>query len=445
MLAEHSQRAEMGVGQPTTPGIEPVAVADRHLKLSDFIILWADLGVGLVVLIAGTLLVPGLGLGQALVAIVVGTLVGNLLLTLAGMVGSDTGVPTMVALRPALGLRGSWLPSVLNVVQLVGWAAFEVLIMAQAANAIVQALFGWSNYLLWVLAFAVLATVMAVLGPVTIVKQWLEKVGVWAVLATTVWLTWYMATHYDLGALLDQPGTGDLSLWTGVDLVVAMPVSWLPLVADYSRFARRTSDAFWGTYIGYFLSNVWFYALGAVMLLALKLSDPFDLIPAIIGLAAGWLALLIILVDETDNAFANIYSTAVSAQNIVPRLPFRAVAIGIGAVVAILAATLPLAEYEWFLLLIGSIFVPLFGVLAADYFILHRRQYNVAELYRDGGAYWYSGGLNLAGIVAWLLGIGVYQWITRALPDLGATVPSFIVTLVLYLALAQGQRAISKE
>ena len=437
MLAEQAGGQEMGGPGPAEWGIQPVPQAARRLRLTDYAILWADLGIGLLVLVAGSLLVPGLGLGQALLAIVVGTVVGNLLLALAGVVGSDLGVPTMVALRPALGVRGSWLPSALNVVQLVGWAAFEILIMAQAANAIVQTLFGWSHYLVWVGVFAVVATYMAVAGPVAVVKTWLEKVGVWAVLATTLWLTWYLVTHYDVGALLAQAGTGDLTFLGGVDLVVAMPVSWLPLVADYSRFARRTSSAFWGTYLGYFVANVWFYALGAVLMLGLKLQDPFDLIPGIAALAGGWLALLIILVDETDNAFANIYSTAVSTQNIFPRLPFRAVAVGVGAVCAVLAATLPLAEYEWFLLLIGSIFVPLFGVLAADYFLLRRRRYAVGELYRVAGAYWYRNGVNVAGVVAWGLGIATYQLAATQWPWLGATLPSFGVALVAYLVLSR--------
>ncbi|MFN8485494.1 MAG: putative hydroxymethylpyrimidine transporter CytX [Anaerolineae bacterium] len=435
MIAEQSHAVER---EPLSQdwGIEPIPQAARRLRLWDYSILWADLGVGMLVLVAGSFLVPGLGLAEALVAIVVGTLVGNVLLAMAGIVGSDTGVPTMVSLRPSLGLRGSYLPSALNIVQLIGWAAFEVLIMAQAANAISLSLVGVSNYLVWVAFFAVLSTFMAVLGPVTVVKKWLEKVGVWAVLLTTLYLTWYIVSHYDMRALFTQPGTGELSFWAGVDLVVAMPVSWLPLVSDYSRFARRSSDAFWGTYVGYFIANVWFYALGAVMMMALKLSDPLDLIPAIATLAGGTIALLVILVDETDNAFANIYSTAVSAQNILPRLSLRTVAIGIGAVVAVLAASLPLADYQWFLLLIGSVFVPLFGILAADYFVVRRRRYVTADMFRPGGAYWYRGGFNIAGILAWLLGVGVYQWITRAQPDLGATIPSFVVSMAAYIALA---------
>jgi len=421
---------------PPEWGIEPVPKEHRLLGFLDYFVLWADLGVGLLVLLAGTLLVPGLGLGQALLAIVVGTLMGNLLLAAAGVIGSNTAVPTMVMLRPVLGIRGSYLPSLLNIVQLVGWGAFEVLIMAQAADGITQTLFGYSNRLLWAAVFAAFSTLLAVGGPLLVVRQWLEKFAVWLVLATTAWLTWYLFAHYDVIALLHQAGTGELSFWLGVDLVVAMPVSWLPLVADYNRFARHTGRAFWGTYLGYFLSNVWFYALGALLVLALQTTD---LIAAITSLAAGWLALLIILTDETDNAFADIYSAAVSSQNIVPRARQRWLAVGIGAICFLLAAILPIAQYEGFLLLIGSFFVPLFGVLAADYFVLRRRRYQVDELYRPQGRYWYRQGVNLWAVAAWALGVVAYQLIARFLPWLGATIPSFVVAFALHWLLARGR------
>src|SRR3954463_6877959 len=118
-----------------------------------------------------------------------------------------------------------------------------------------------------------------------------------------------------------QPGTGDLPFWTGVDLVVALPISWFPVVADYSRFSRSTRAAFWGTAIGYFVPHVWFYALGALLVLAAGVaSDPdapiVPLLAAIAGLTIGWVALLVLLIDETDVGFANVYSTAMSIQNL---------------------------------------------------------------------------------------------------------------------------------
>jgi putative hydroxymethylpyrimidine transporter CytX len=445
---------------PPEWGITPVPPEHRQLGFFDFFVLWADLGVGLLVLAAGALLVPGLGLGEALLAIIVGTLIGNLLLALTGVVGSDHSIPTMVSLRAVLGLRGSYLPSFINIVQLVGWGAFEIIIMAQVASTISQAVFGTSAYALWAVLFTAFCTALAIGGPLLVVREWLRRFAVWLVFLTTLGLTIYMLVTYDVGTLLRHSGTGALSFWLAVDLVVAMPVSWLPLVSDYNRFARRTSQAFWGTYLGYFVANVWFYGLGALMVLALQAQDLVAALAAlagaltVAGLPLGWLGLIVILVDETDNAFADIYSTAVSGQNMLPRARQRWLATVVGIVCLLIALTVPLAQYEAFLFLLGSFFVPLFGVLAADYFVLRQRRYVVDELYRPGGAYWYSTGINLWAVAAWLIGVLAYQLIAPSLPLpgvletihesiagavpwLGATIPSFVLSLVLYIILAQ--------
>ncbi|MBI2862393.1 MAG: cytosine permease, partial [Chloroflexi bacterium] len=194
--------------------------------------------------------------------------------------------------------------------------------------------------------------------------------------------------------------------------------------------------AFWGTYLGYVIANIWFYALGATMILALAADD---LIAAFLAIPAAWLALLIILVDETDNTFADIYSAAVSSQNIFSTLRQRWGALAIGAVCFILAATFDIRQYENFLLLIGSVFVSLFGVLAADYFVL-RRRYETQDIYRAGGQYWYWLGFHWRGILAWALGIALYQIIANFVPWLGASIPSFLLAFLAYLALAQVAR-----
>ncbi|MBI2322362.1 MAG: putative hydroxymethylpyrimidine transporter CytX [Chloroflexi bacterium] len=437
-------------------GIEPVPPERRTLGFFDTFVLWADLGVSFLVMVVGMFLVPGLGLGQALAAILIGALIGNFLLGLIARVGADTGVPTMVLFRPVLGLRGSYAPSVVNILQLLGWATFEVIVMAQAANLLGTRLFGLDSYLGWAVFFAVLSTAMALGGPVLVVKQWMEKFAVWAVLITVVWLTVAVLTSYDIGALLAKPGSGEMSFWLAVDLVAVMPSSWLPLVADYSRFARSRQTAFWGTGLGYFVSHVWFYALGA--LLALSAAVAFDpnapiapLLTAIAGLTAGWVALLVLLVAETDEAFANIYSTAVSTQNILSRAGQRGLVVAIGAVTLVLAATVPLVQYESFLLLIGAVFVPLAGILAADYFVLRGQRYDTAEMFRVGGRYWYQGGVNWRAVGIWLLGFVLYLLITGLeqlglkglAPWLGGTLPTFFFGFLAYVLVGRlaAQRA----
>ncbi|MCS7285983.1 MAG: putative hydroxymethylpyrimidine transporter CytX [Anaerolineae bacterium] len=420
------------IQRPPEWGIEPVPPPHRIMGFIDYFALWSSLGVGLLVFLAGSLLVPGLGLSQAMLAIVLGTLIGNALLALAGYIGSREAIPTMVLLRPVLGIRGSYLPTILNILQLIGWGAFEVIIMAEAASQITEKLLGFSAFVPWVAFFSIWCTLMAIGGPLMVVREWIEKFAIWLVYGITIYLTWYLLSRYDIPALWRKPGTGELPFLIGLDLVIAMPISWMPLVADYNRFARKAGSAFWGTYLGYFVANVWFYALGALFILALGTRE---LIPAILSLTGGMVALVLILVDETDNAFADIYSAAVSGQNILPRVPQWVLVVITGLICFILGITVPIAQYENFLLLIGSVFVPLFGVLAAHYFFVEKGKYRTEELYQPRGSYWFAGGFNWKGLVAWILGLVTYQAVVRLIPWLGASIPSFVVAFAIHLAL----------
>lgn len=422
---------------PPAWGIDPVPVEHRRLRWFDIFVLWSSLGVGLLVLEAGALLVPGLSLAQALIAILIGTAIGALLLALVGVLGSVYGVPTMVLLRPVLGRHGSYLASIFNIVQLIGWTAFELWVIGLAAHHVGQALFGVSNYYAWVAVFTVWCVLLALGGPLVVVREWLEKFGVWIVFGVTIWMTIYLFTRYDVIALLNRPGTGDLPFWLGVDLVAAMPISWIPLVADYNRFVRRSRGGFWGTYAGFALTNVWFYALGALFVLTANMSQPTpeNLITAIMAMTGGMVALVVILVDETDNAFADIYSTAVSVQNIFPQLNQRMVIVLVGIVGFLLATLLTMSEYFTFLLLIGSLFVPLFGVVLADYFVVRRLMGIHSAPLADQPPGW-----QWSGMVSWLAGVAIYQAITQLAPQIGASIPAFLITCVMYTALRLVQR-----
>lgn len=437
--------------------ITPIPDERRTLGAFDLGVLWGDLGVGLLILVAGGLLVPALGLREALFAIVIGSIIGSALLAITGRIGSETGVPTMVALRPALGIRGSYVASAMNIAQLIGWAGLEIIIMSQAARAISGEYFSFDGYYLWLAIFAVIGTAFAVTGPIVVVRQFLQRFGLWIVLAATIWLTYRLFATYDIHKLFDDSGAGGFpTFWQGVDLAVALPVSWLPLAADYSRFARRGAAGSWATFISYSLANTWFFALGAgyALVLTYDVANPNNLVGGLVDsllpLTLGWLFLVVILTDETDNAFANIYSSAVSLQNLVP-IGQRVLAVLVGIAAFTLAVSVDLLGYETFLLLIGGVFVSLFGVLVADYFIVHRGAYVLDDLYTPDGRYWYAGGLNIAGLLAWFGGFAVYvacgqppwlveraSWIADAPSDLttiGGTIPSFAASLILYLLL----------
>ena len=423
-------------------GIEPVPERYRLLGTLDTTLLWGNLGVSLLVLVAGALLVPALSLPQALVAILVGGLIGNLMLGLGAMMGAEARVPAMVLLRAPLGRHGSFLATGLNAAQCVGWAVFELVIIATAAAALSDELFGFEARWAWTLVFGALAAAMGFLGPVGVVRRILRRFAVWIVLASLVYLTWWALDGADLDALWSQRAEGGMTTWLGIDLVVALTVTWIPLAADYTRFSRDRRSAFVGAGAGYFVAATWMWTLGVLLALGKGLTDPAEL-PAAVAAAglASVLALLAVTVDETDEAFANIYSTAVSLQNVVPAAPQRALVAGVAALATAVALVIELSSYEAFLFLLGSFFVPLFGVLLADWLLAGAR-YEPDDALRAPA--WRPG---LVG--AWLVGFALYQWLHPQGPDwwvdavsrldapdvaIGSTLPSFATAFLLAAA-----------
>ena len=201
-----------------------------------------------------------------------------------------------------------------------------------------------------------LAAAFALLGPVAFVRRILRRFGVWIVLASLVYLSWWALSEANLSALWNAPAEGGSSFWLGVDLVIAITVSWVPLVSDYTRFSRDRRSAFWGSGVGYFLGGTWMLALGVFIVLSRGISDPVEIPPAVAaaGLAAA-LALLAVTLDETDEAFANIYSAAVSLQNVVSEVEQRILIAAVAAIATVGALVIELRNYESFLLLLGSV------------------------------------------------------------------------------------------
>ena len=393
----------------------PVPTHQRIFGARDLFSLWFSLGIGLMVLQVGAMLAPGLGLAGAVLAIALGTGVGVLLLGAAGVIGSDTGLSAMGTLKLSLGSHGTRLPAVLNLLQLVGWGAFEIIVMRDAASLLGARAFGehsaWNSPMLWTLCFGALATLLAVSGPLAFVRKVLRAWGIWLLLGACVWLTWNLFAKADLAELWGRAGDGSMSLAVGFDIVIAMPLSWLPLIADYSRFARNGRHVFGGTVLGYFIGNTWLMSLG-------------------VAYTAGMgVPLLLILLDESEKAFADIHSAAVSTGVLLP-LKVEHLALAIGVLCTLIALLAPLAQYENFLLLIGSVFAPLFGVVLVDHYVVRRRGLPVQVK-----------GLHWQALLAWFVGVAAYHLIAANAPELGATLPALLLAGVLHglLSLSRGR------
>lgn len=418
---------------PPEWGIERVPSKLRSLGAFDYFILWSSLGVGLLVFQAGAYLTMPfemwgfqMGLSEALIVSLLGSVIGSVLLGLVGIIGARESIPTMVSLRPSLGLYGSYILTALNIIQLIGWSSFELLIMGDAAASIVGIM---DSRWVWTILLGVWCLLLAIWGPSAVVRQWLEKFAIWLVYLSTVWITYVIFSNGVLLTKFTDVGSFNLSNFLlALDLVIAMPISWVPLVSDYNRFSNKFNESLKGTFSGYTLANTWFYFLGAALYLVFPGEN---IVKSISILFFGNVALLLILVDETDNAFADIYSAAVSIQNIDPKVKQWISSIFITIVGIVIALVIPLAKYEDFLYLIGASFIPITSILLVDYFVVKNKVYNDDILYGNTMKF------NLIGVLSWLIGFIMYYYFAYVFPLIGATIPTLIVSGFIYYILAR--------
>jgi nucleobase:cation symporter-1, NCS1 family len=386
------------VDESTTIAEVGATLADpvpRTLRTADVAALWGNLGVSLLGFIAAIfVLVPvstPMSLAAATTALLLGTVLGTLGVAAAGYPGSVTGAPSMVLLRGLFGTKPSYVPTLLNVVQLIGWTTFELVTIATAMHQIAGGVPRWA----YVLIGGVITTLLALrpLGWIRVLRKYVTV----AVLVALVYLFAQLLRHP-----LPSFSAGSWSgFWIAVDTVVGVSVSWVPLASDYSRHARSPRAAFVGTFVGYSITQIACYALGLIALVAVAHSDPNQIFSSFMAVPLGTLAFGILAIRELDQSFADTYSTAVSLQNFRPHWDRRVLALGVGAVATVCALALNINDYETFLLLIGSIFVPLLGVMVVDYFVIRRGRWDLGQ---DVPPRWGT-------LVPWALGFVAYQLI----------------------------------
>lgn len=386
---EAGPRAEVGLTLA-----EPVP---RALGLLDQLGLWGNLGVSLLgftgaifVLQPGGSGTPELSVAAAVTAVIVGTLLGTAPLALSAVPGAETGAPAMVLLRGVFGAKVSYVPTVLNVVQCLGWATFEVVTISSAAHTVASGAPRWVYVLIAGGASGLMA--MRPLGFIRVLRRYVTV----AVVVVLAYLLIELARH----PIHQVAGSGWGGFWAATDTVVAVAISFVPLASDYSRHSRSRRAAFTGTLVGYGITQTLCYFIGLLSLLTVT-RDPSHIYGAFIALPLGSLAFGVLAVRELDQSFADMYSTAVSTQNLRPRWDRRVLA-GVIMVIATAAALwLNISDYENFLYLLGSVFVPLAAVLIVDCFVVSRGRWDLSS---RSPARWGTP-------VAWAAGFVVYQLI----------------------------------
>ncbi|HEZ4702713.1 TPA: putative hydroxymethylpyrimidine transporter CytX [Neisseria meningitidis] len=348
-------------------------------------LIWFGAAVSIAEISTGTLLAP-LGWQRGLAALLLGHAVGGALFFAAAYIGALTGRSSMESVRLSFGKRGSVLFSVANMLQLAGWTAVMIYAGATVSSALGKVLWDGESFVWWALANGALIVLWLVFGARR--TGGLKTVSMLLMLLAVLWLSVEVFASSGTNA---APAVSDgMSFGTAVELSAVMPLSWLPLAADYTRHARRPFAATLTATLAYTLTSCWMYALG---LAAALFTGETDVAKILLGAGLGAAGILAVVLSTVTTTFLDAYSAGVSANNISAKLSETPIAV-VGTLLAVL---LPVTEYENFLLLIGSVFAPMAAVLIADFFVLKRRE----EIE----------GFDFAGLVLWLAGFILYRFL----------------------------------
>ena len=416
--------------------------APRTLGLADQLGFWGNLGVSMLGF-AGALAIltpygaDPLSLPAAITALLVGTAIGALALATTLVMGTRTGMPTMVLLRGLLGAKASFVPTAFNLAQCLGWAIFELIVIAQGLTAVTRgAVPVWAATLI-----AGIVTTALTIRPLGAIRLLRRYVSVLVVIALVVLLIGLARRPADALGPLTGSVTGSWSgFWLAVDAIVAIGISWVPLGADYSRHARTERSAFLGAVLGYGTTQVLCMLMG-ILALAQVQQDPNRIFDLFLAMPLGTAAVAVLVLRESDLSFANVYSTAVSIQNISPRWDRRVLTVLIGTFTTAVALTLDISQYTSFLYLIGGVFIPMAGALIGAWLRSRGRGWDTSDAAPSRPGMWLAWGVGF--VVYQLINPGsvpgwadLWTWIDTALHTTGhvwlsASLTSFVVAAAL--------------
>ena len=368
-------------------------------------LIWFGAAVSIAEILTGTLLAP-LGLAKGLAAILLGHLIGCTMFFFAGLIGGQTERSAMETVKLSFGQKGSLLFSSLNVLQLMGWTAVMIVSGAAAAGSVIHLGGDW----VWCLIIGALIVLWILIGIRNLGK--LNVVTMGALFLLTILLS---TVVFRGGSGI--PAGDTLSFGAAVELSAAMPLSWLPLISDYTRAARKPFAATLTSSVVYFFISSWMYLIG---LGAAIFTGEGDIAAIMVKAGLGAVALLIVVFSTVTTTFLDAYSAGVSSQSISKTLKEKPAAIAVCVIGTALAIFTPVTQFEDFLYLIGSVFAPMISIQIVDYFILKKDSSGKT-------ADW----LNLA---LWLAGFLIYRVFLRLDTPIGNTLPVMVITALLCMA-----------
>ena len=380
-------------------------MAERRTSIFENGLIWFGAAVSIAEILSGTYFAP-LGFKKGLLAILLGHVIGCVMLFLAGLIGGRAGKSAMESVKMSFGSKGAFLFSALNIVQLVGWTAIMIFDGALAAESILPV-----GRWLWCVVIGALIILWILIGIRNLAK--VNTVAMAALFILTVVLSFVI---FGSGTMSAVSGEG-LSFGAAVELSVAMPLSWLPLISDYTREAKKPVAATAVSAVTYGIVSCWMYVIGMG---AAIFTGESDIARIMLKAGLGAAGLIIVIFSTVTTTFLDAYSAGVSTQSLSVKISEKWAAVAVGLLGILGAVFLPLSDITDFLYFIGSVFAPMIAIQIADFFILRQNAETRA--------------FSVKNLALWLAGFIIYRVLMGFDFILGSTLPDMLITIILSLA-----------
>lgn len=383
-------------------------MSEKRTSVFENGLIWFGAAVSIAEILTGTYFAP-LGFGKGLLAIIIGHIIGCAMLFAAGLIGGKMRRSAMETVKMSFGQKGSLLFSLLNILQLVGWTGIMIYDGALAANGIWAA-----GEWLWCLVIGALIILWIIIGIENLGK--VNTIAMGALFVLTIILSFVIFGKGSMHSVSDEV----MSFGAAVELSVAMPLSWLPLISDYTREAEKPVQATAVSAVVYGLVSCWMYVIGMG---AAIFTAESDIAQIMVKAGLGVAGLLIIVFSTVTTTFLDAYSAGVSSESVFAKVNGKWVAVGAAVVGTIGAILLPMDDITDFLYLIGSVFAPMIAIQVADFFLLKQ---DVSDK-----------SVSTENLVIWLVGFVVYRLLMRVDIIVGNTLPDMVVTILLCLVVSK--------
>lgn len=428
-------------GKESYDRIISVPASERTMNLWSTITLWIAANVVVTTVFTGMFLVPDLKYVDALMVVLVGSLVGGIALVLTGNIGTRTGLPTMILTRGAFGHNGSALPSAVNTIILIGWSWIQAYMGGLSLNTAIEYMTGYTNINMFVILTEIFVVLIALYGHRGIEKT--ERIVASLMLVLSVVVFGYLFVHFKISTLIGMPVSVSpaVTKMIAFDIVVATAFSWMTSSCDYNRNIKSQKISLLGTWTGYTVATVVAMGLGAAVsgfsLLGNQPQtyDPASLIGAI-NPTLGFVAAIVIFLSVLSTNVMALYSASMSYLAIFPKQKFfwPTLVIGVVSIIGALAKGWLIDNFMNFILMVGALFIPVCAIMLTDYYLLKKGYYDADEIVTgETKTYWYIGGINYIAYISYGIGALFAYYYTYVSPlDSGSTIYTFFITAGVY-------------